>query len=370
MRAVGVVFSNIHDKYVPEFTRTRTMASIPFGGRYRLIDFALSNMVNSGIYKVGVITRNNYQSLMDHLESGKSWDLSRKDGGLIVLPPYGVSDTTLYSSRLEALKNITTFLNRCKEEYVIMTDCNCVCNIDYRKVMEFHESKGADVTLVCKKMLVGDISMSGVNVVKTDENDRITECKFAGKSGFDNVFINMLVIKKSFLQNMVADATSMGLTSMMKDIITPGLKSMHVYCYEFEGYYACIDSLMHYFSRNMDMLDRKVRDSLFNDKNRSIYTKLKDSAPSKYGNEAVINNSMIADGCEIYGTVENSILFRNVKVEKGAVVKNSIIMQNGSVYNNANLNCVIMDKNVVIKKGRCLSGCEVQPFYITKNSII
>ncbi len=152
MRAVGIIFSNIHDNSVPELSRIRTLGSVPFGGRYRLIDFPLSNMVNSGIDTVGIITKNNYQSLMDHVGSGKDWDLARKDGGVIILPPYGdTSSSTLYNSRLEALKGITSFLFRADEDFVVMTDCDAVCRINYNEVIESHIRSRADITLVYTK---------------------------------------------------------------------------------------------------------------------------------------------------------------------------------------------------------------------------
>ena len=285
MRAVGIIFSNIHDKSIPELSRIRTLGSVPYGGRYRLIDFPLSNMVNSGIDTEGIITKSNYQSLMDHVGSGKDWDLARKDGGVIILPPYGnMENSTLYNSRLEALKGITNFLFRADEDYVVMTDCDAGWRIDYGAVIDFHIKNQADITLVYK------------------------------------------------------------------------------------GFYAGITSIQSYYDSSLALLDKTVRDEIFGD--RSVFTKIRDSAPTKYGNAAVVKNSMIADGCTIEGEVENSILFRNVKVGRGSVVRNSIVMQNTVLGENCTLDAIITDKNVTITDRKTLSGSSNHPFYIGKGIMI
>ncbi len=369
-KAVGIIFSNIHDNNVPELARIRTLGSIPFGGRYRLIDFPLSNMVNSGIYTVGIITKNNYQSLMDHVGSGKDWDLARKDGGLIILPPYGDTDSGgLYTSRLEALKGITSFLFRADEEYVVMTDCDAVSRIDYSEVIEYHIRNHADITLVYKK--VKDYNLSDENLTTFDiDNGRIVGVNY--KTHVDkksaNVFTNIFVMKKSLLQNIVMDSIAHNKKHFMTDVIASNLKGMNVMGFEHKGSYFGITSLQAYFESNMKMLDSDVRHEIFGDK--SVFTKIRDSAPTKYGNSAIVKNSMIADGCVIEGEVENSILFRNVKVARGAVVKNSIVMQNTVLGENSTLNCIIADKNVVIRDKRTLSGSENHPFYIGKGIMI
>ena len=210
MRAVGIIFSNIHDNNVPELARIRTLGSIPFGGRYRLIDFPLSNMVNSGIDTVGIITKSNYQSLMDHVGSGKDWDLARKDGGVIILPPYGdVDSSTLYNSRLEALKNITNFLFRADEEYVVMTDCDTVCRINYRSVIEHHIRNRADITLVYKRRKP-NFDEKKSTVFKVDDSGRITNISYTTENKDEecNIFSNIFVMKKSLLLNIVMDSIS------------------------------------------------------------------------------------------------------------------------------------------------------------------
>ena len=367
MRAVGIIFSNIHDNSVPELSRIRTLGSIPFGGRYRLIDFPLSNMVNSGIDTVGIITKNNYQSLMDHVGSGKDWDLARKDGGVIILPPYGdTSSNTLYNSRLEALKGITSFLFRADEDFVVMTDCDAVCRINYNEVIESHIRNRADITLVYTRRE----NTEKATKFDIDSEGRIIGVSYDDKTmtGVSNIFANVFVMKLSLLQNIVMDSISHSKVHFTRDVISPNLESMKIMGYEHKGFYAGITSLQAYFNSNMLMLDEKIRHEIFGD--RSVFTKIRDSAPTKYGNCAVVKNSLIADGCEIYGEVENSIIFRNVKIGRGAVIKNSIVMQNTVLGENCSLNCIIADKNVTVTGRKNLSGSENHPFYIGKGIMI
>lgn len=371
MRAVGIIFSNIHDNNVPELARIRTLGSIPFGGRYRLIDFPLSNMVNSGIDTVGIITKSNYQSLMDHVGSGKDWDLARKDGGVIFLPPYGdMASSSLYASRLEALKGITSFLFRADEEYVVMTDCDTVCRINFNEIIEYHIRNHADITLMYKRLKSDAYSHNNSTTFDIVDN-RITNVNYQDNNSTDeynNVFMNVFILKKTLLQNIVMDSISHNKHHFMADVIASNLDSMKVMAYEHKGFFAGITSLQAYYDSNMSMLKKENRAEIFGD--RSVFTKIRDSAPTKYGNSAIVKNSMIADGCVIEGEVENSIIFRNVKVARGAVVKNSIIMQNTVLGEHSNLNCIITDKNVVVRDKRVLSGSENHPFYIGKGIMI
>ncbi len=367
MKALGIVFSNIHDANLPELVRLRTLGSIPFGGRYRLIDFALSNMVNSGITKVGVITKRNYQSLMDHVGSGKDWDLARKDGGLIILPPFGDRDSdTLYNSRLEALKSITGFLRHADEDYVVMTDCDNVCRINYNDVIEFHRINKADITLVYRKNKLEEDHAVTLNI---NTENRVTALKYENKTDSENnVFANIYVIKRSLLQNLIMDSLSYNYRHFTTDLLSAYVNSMRIMAYEHKGYFAAITSMQSYYEKNLGLLDEKNRHELFGD--RSVFTKIRDSVPTKYGACSVVKNSLIADGCVIEGTVENSVLFRGVKVASGSVVKNCILMQNTVLGEHVTMNCMITDKDVVVRDRRVLSGSENHPFYIPKGSMI
>lgn len=374
MTAVGLIFSNIHDNTIPELTRKRTLGSVPFAGRYRLVDFTLSSMVNSGISKVGVVTHNNYQSLLDHLGNGKDWDLARRSGGIKILPPYitsfeNAASNKYYSSRLEALMGTVNFLTRCTEDYVVMSDCDVICNIDLNKVIESHVESSAAVTFIVKKAdLSGHGADEKVYAVKFDADNNLTEMAERKVSeGVSNIYINMMVVKRDYLLNVIQEAIARGYKSFLYDIIIRNIGKENYKVYNYDGWYAQIGSLESYFQCSMKLLDSDARSRLFGIKNYPVLTKVRNSAPTRYVEGAKVVNSVVAEGCIIEGTVENSIIFRGVHVGKGAVVKNSILFQDTYVCPDATLNCVIADKNVMIKDGRNLSGHSSMPFYIGKN---
>ncbi len=364
---VGVIFSSINDENIPELTRIRSMGSVPYGGRYRLIDFALSNMVNSGITTVGVITKQNYQSLMDHLGTGKDWDLARKEGGLILLPPYSDESEILYKGRLEALKGTTAFLKKCRQDFVVLADSDAVYKLDYSKVIAYHENVNADITMVYHEH---EVSRSRYYMTfKTNKNGKIFEISInSSDSGVKKNYINIMVARTTVLLNIVQDAIQRGYTSFGRDILVPCVKHMNIYGYKFEGYYANIDSLTAFFNANMDLLDKSIRTEIFGD--RDIYTKVNDSSPAKFTDTAMVKNSLISDGCLIEGTIENSILFRGVKIGRGTVVKNSILMTDNYVGHDCTLAYVVSDKNSIIRDNRMLAGCEIKPYFIGKGSLI
>ncbi|MBO5914754.1 MAG: glucose-1-phosphate adenylyltransferase subunit GlgD [Clostridia bacterium] len=372
--AIGVIFSNMHEETVPELVRRRTMASIPFGGRYRVIDFALSNMVNSGINHVGLITHYNYQSLMDHIGTGKDWDLARRHGGIKILPPYitafANSANYLYNTRLEALISIRDFISDCKEELVVLSDCDTVCNLDLQAMIDKHERSGADITLGVKSSYITNDRTQAVTLVRSDENGRVTEISDRDDlaNSFEDVYVRIMVIGRKYLEELISDAVAHGYTSFTKDILVRSYKHHNIMTYKFDGYFATIRSISDYYRCSMDLLDPEIRRSLFGDRTRPVFTKVRNSAPASYSSGAIVRNSLIADGCVIQGTVENSILFRGVKVGKNTHIKNSIIMQDTFTGENVYLNCVITDKNVFIRDGRVLSGHETKPFFIDKGS--
>ena len=376
MTAAGLIFSNIHDQSTPELTRVRTMASVPFGGRYRLIDFALSNMVNSGITKVGLITHYNYQSLLDHIGTGKDWDLARRSGGIKILPPYitaydNAAGQKLYASRLEALMGARNFINRCTEDCFVLSDCDIICNIDLNAVIEDHAKSGADVTFVTKRVDTTGMDIAeNVGVITTDADRNVTDFVMTKPEGEVNLYTNIMVVSRGYMMSVLADAAAHGYTSFFRDIISHSIATANYRIYEYDGWYAYIGSLESYFACSMQLLTDEARSGLFYVKNRPILTKVRNSAPTKYSEGAEIKNSLIADGCVIEGTVENSILFRGVKVGKGTVVKNSILMQDTYLGSDVSLNCVITDKNVMIRDGRTLSGHETMPFFIGKNGSV
>lgn len=376
MSTTGIIFSNLHDMSIADLTRRRTMASVPFGCRYRLVDFALSNMVNAGISDISVVTHNNYRSLMDHLGSGKDWDLARRSGGLKILPPfittYQGEGVALYDTRLEALKNIQGFVADLTSDTVVLSDCDAICNIDLRRVIEYHTEAGAHATCVIAKKTLTEENCAKYRIVTSDADNNILDIANHPKNvtGEQDVLMNIWVFDRSYLQSTLADASAHGYKSFTTDVVLRNLDKFTYKIYRFDGYYANVESMAGYFAINMELLDAKTREALFKVKDRPIYTKVRNSAPAKYVEGATVKNSLIADGCIIEGTVENSILFRGVHVGKGACVKNSILFQDTQILTGASINCVIADKNVVIRDGVTLSGHPTMPFYIEKYKMI
>lgn len=377
MTAAGLIFSNIHDGCIPEMTRFRTMASIPFGCRYRLVDFALSNMVNSNITNIGIITHYNYRSLLDHIGTGKDWDLARRSGGIKILPPYVTAyenqvANRLYESRLEAIINAKSFVKRCNADYVVLSDCDTIMNIDLNAVIEDHVNSGAYITIVTKKVNTAERHFdSNVKVVTVGENNALTDIvSYKPKKGTVEISTNVMVISRGDLETIIDDSVSHGYTDFTKDVLKKNLKKKLIRAYKYDGWHAYISSLESYFSVSMRLLTSEAREGLWGDRNRRIYTKLRNSAPTKYAEGAKVTNSLIADGCIIEGTVENSILFRGVHVGKGTVIRNSVLLQDTYVGNNASVNCTITDKNVMIRDSRNLSGHDTMPFFISKGTMV
>ena len=375
MLASGIIFSNIHDNNIPELTRLRTIGSVPFACRYRFIDFTLSNMVNSNIYNINVITHYNYQSLMDHIGSGKDWDLARRSGGLKIIPPFisaSVGGGGAYLTRLESLKSASAVINHMTDEYVVLSDCDVICNVDFGDMIENHRKTGADMTFAVKRVRLTKESAKLNTLYKSDDDGRLTDIELypTDFEGEADISLNIVVMKTSYLRQIVADAVAHNYSSMTKDVISRNIGRMNYRIYRYDGYFACITSLEDYFKCSLELIsDKEARESLFNVKNRPVYTKVRNSTPAYYAPSSSVKNSLVADGCIIEGVVENSIIFRGVKVCKNATVRNSIIMQDGIISSGAFLNYVITDKNAVIRDGRMLSGAEPQPFYASKGKM-
>ncbi len=365
---VGIVFSNAYDECISELTGIRTMGSVPFACRYRLIDFTLSNMVNAGIEKVGVLTKSNYQSLMDHVGTGKPWDLSRKNDGLFILPPFSTNEAGGNADKLASLKGIMGFISRSDEEYVLLSDCNVALSLDIDALTDYHTAKNADITIVYKNGKKPSLTDTIVLDLNADgKAEKISISPVTDENV--NFSLNVIFMKKALLERLINDAISLNYKDFEADIIQGNVNKLNVYGYEATGYSAVIESMESYFKANMELLDMANCDDLFN-ADRPVYTKVRDDMPVIYGLGSDVKNSLIADGCIIEGTVENSILFRGVRVEKGAVVKNSIIMQDGFIAQNASLNCIVADKSVVITPNKTLSGAESYPVYIGKEIVI
>lgn len=367
---LGLVFANMHDTTLGDMTKNRTMGSVMFGGRYRLIDFPLSNMVNSGISEVGVITKSNYQSLLDHLGSAREWDLARKKGGLYILPPFGNVESTLYRGRIEALYGAMSFIKHSRAKYVILSDCDVVTNIDYKPIVAAHIESGADITAVAHTGVYSSDDIKTSTVFNVDADKNVTSVLInLDISGTCTTSLNVFVMSMDFLIETVNDAMARGNVSFERNILQEKCRELKIKIYEYDNYFSKLNSPESYFKSNMALLEPENARKLFVPK-RSIYTKVSDNAPVKYDLDSKVSNSLIADGCIIEGEVENSVLFRGVKVGKGAKVKNCILMQGTVVGDNAELNYLITDKNVSICENHILTSSPQYPMYVGKGASV
>lgn len=367
---LGLVFANMHDTTLGDMTKNRTMGSVMFGGRYRLIDFPLSNMVNSGISEVGVITKSNYQSLLDHLGSAREWDLARKKGGLYILPPFGNVESTLYRGRIEALYGAMSFIKHSRAKYVILSDCDVVTNIDYKPIVAAHIESGADITAVAHTGVYSSDDIKTSTVFNVDADKNVTSVLINPYiSGTCTTSLNVFVMSMDFLIETVNDAMARGNVSFERNILQEKCRELKIKIYEYDNYFSKLNSPESYFKSNMALLEPENARKLFDPK-RSIYTKVSDNAPVKYDLDSKVSNSLIADGCIIEGEVENSVLFRGVKVGKGAKVKNCILMQGTVVGDNAELSYLITDKNVSICENHILTSSPQYPMYVGKGASV
>ncbi len=367
---LGLIFANMHEQTLPELTKARAMASVPFGSKYRLIDFPLSGMVNSGITQVGIITKTNYYSLMNHLGMGSEWDLARKTGGLHILPPYGRENAGMYRGRLEALAGAAEFIHESNAEYVVMTDSNIVANLDIKPMVDFHEKNGADITCVYGSGVYTTERAQTQTVLCVDEKNMVYDVLARPAiSGEMNIALNIYVMRRKFLEELIRESECRSLYSFETDILQHKLHDYKVMGYKYNKYFEVIDSMRTYYKATMDMMNREISHEVFS-LDTPIYTKVRDVAPAKYGIDCSVKNSLIADGCIIDGTVENSVLFRGVKIGKGAVVKNSIVMHGAIIEEKASFINAIADKSVTITKSRTITGSVDFPVYISKGGVV
>lgn len=366
----GILFAYRSDANLGELTRPRNTCSLAFGGRYRLIDFMLSNYVNAGITDVGVIVHESYQSLLDHLGSGKDWDLSRKHGGLRILPPFGYGEQGHgeYRGNMEALAGVAGYLKNIRQDYVIMGWGDVAINLPVSEVYEQHIASGADITVVCTPTLNGAPRFS--EYVEVSADGRVTDLSVHPTSA-DKALesLEIYVMSKQLLMDMVEYCAAHDVHSFSRGVLQPRLKSLKLMPYVHQGYAGRFQSVGDYFQRSMDLLEPAVRDDLFNPA-RPIRTKDMSNPSSYYGPNSVSKRSLVADGCYIEGEVENSILSRGVIVEKGAKVVNSVLMQGTVVKAGASLAYVIADKNVTINTDRMLMGHSTYPLAIAKGSVV
>lgn len=372
---LGIIIGFDSNNDLRELSEHRPVASVPFGGRYRVIDFMMSNLVNSGCYQVAVLMRDKYQSLLDHLGSGKDWDLSRKRGGMFLLPPNAFAPkssplvTENYRTSLEALGSISDMLNKNKSEHVLICSADIVANIPLDEVMKEHKKSEADVTIVCTKNPEGGAFDMFLDLSPRHEVEDIRNGdNMGGKCKYKSMGI--YIMKRKYLQSLLSDCVTHNLCSFERDAMQHVFKrGDKVHGYVFDKYSAKIENVKGYFSASMDMLDKDIRDQVFL-KNRPIRTKIYDEAPTYYGEDAEVSDSLIADGSRIEGTVKNSIIFRGCTIAKDAVVKDSIVLPNSSIGEGVELSYVVTDKGVTVRENRKMVGGATYPVAIAKNATV
>ena len=366
----GILLAYRSDPALRELTQHRNTCSVPFGGRYRIIDFMLSNLVNAGVSDVGLIVNESYQSLLDHVGSGKDWDLSRKNGGLRILPPFSYAHTPTDGGnrgRMDALVDVRSYLVKIRQDYVVLAWGDIVANLPIDKVFEQHMKTGADITAVCTRTPTGE--PSACTYFTVGANGTVTDVAVHPSEPMGCETLECYIMSKELLLNLVDYAAAHRIHSFSEGVLLAMSGQLKIMPYLFDGYVARIHSVASYFSCSMALLNPEVQAELFAPE-RSIRTKIHSLPATYYSAEACSHGSLIADGCIIEGTVENSILFRGVKVEKGARVSNCILMQNTTIKEGATLTYAITDKNVTINPGRMLMGHESYPLAIEKNSVV
>ena len=342
---LGIIMAGNSGPELGEITRSRPMGAVPVASRYRLVDFILSNMVNSGIDRVGIPTQTHYRSLMDHLGSGAAWDLNRKRHGLVVLPPYMSDNAHEMRGDLDVLNSILDYITASNRKYVLLSGSDFIFNTTFDALAAFHKQNGA-------------------------ENGRVTEMEINAVRPFtDRISMGIYFMERDFLEYHISRCLSRGLHDFAADVLLKEQEKLKIFGFAYRGYAGRVHNIQSFYRCNMDMLSPVVSAQLFDGK-EAVYTKVKDKVPTIYGENVTVKNSMVADGCIINGTVENSIIFRGVQIEEGAVVKNSIVMQDSFLQAGAWLENAILDKSVVIRKNRRLIGQENYPVTVGKNAVV
>ncbi|MFD1851727.1 glucose-1-phosphate adenylyltransferase subunit GlgD [Oceanobacillus bengalensis] len=357
-----------HEHYVfNELTYFRSSASIPFAGRYRLIDFALSNMVNSNVHEVAIFARSKYRSLLDHLGTGENWDLDRRNGGLFILPPDWNDPTDVSKGDLQFFHNNRDYFHRGKSSYVLVSGSQFIANTDYKEAFNLHVERNADVTLVSTK--VEELKDEHTPSYRIEADDLGWVQHITNDRKNPKVFTGVYIINKELLIDLVDHCIAYGHDNFFVHGIKERLSELKIQTYQYRGYSAFINTIESFYRHNMNLLSEDNYKELFY-KPTYIRTKVSNNSPVKYRSGAVVDHSILANGCVVDGDVEGSVLFRGVVVKEGASVKNSIIMQRCEIEEGAYLENVILDKDVHISKGQRIIGSKDKPFVIAKRQTI
>ena len=368
--AAGIIFSGLNNNTLSRMTSDRTVAAIPFACRYRLVDFCLSNLVNANISNVNIVVNYNYRSLVEHIGSGKDWDLARRKGGINIISPYQTAnsgESSIFSTHMEALKGMREYIDEFKEEYVVLMDSDHVLNIDFATVIQEHEKSGAAITFVTKTIPCDYTSKTPRMMIRS-VGGKIYDISINSAYNPKNpeLALNIFVIRTSHLKKMIEDAIAHSNNSFTETLLSNFKRENYrTYCHS--GYVASVSSFLDYYKCSMELISgANSSSSLLWQRKSPIFTRVHNSSPTAYKSTATVENSMVADECVIAGTVRNSVLFRGVHIGEGAIVENSILFHGTYVGCDAKLNCIVADKDVHITEGVRLSGNENMPFYIEK----
>ncbi len=372
MKDVMALITNTKsEEKLSRLTQDRCIADIPFGGNYSLIDFVLSNVVNSGIRNIGIIITHKYRSLMYHLGSGKEWSLDTKRDGLFFLPSnnHQVFHKPLHVDLRDIYNNID-YLHKSTQKYIVISGANVICNMDYHPLLEFHKRKESDVTILHKKENeLTPEDYFDCDFLNMDSNHRVTRIVGSfDEATTHNVSMELCILERELLLKILDTCIASGNWDLI-DILNENTETLKIYAYPYDGYAARINSVHSYYKHNMEILNPDIWEKLFLG-THLIYTRTKDNPPTKYDKTSSVHNSLVSFGCAIKGEVKNSILFREVKIGHNCNVKNCIIMQNGLIEDNVFLENVIIDKDVYIKSGTYLQGKAEDPVVIAKKSVI
>ena len=370
--AIGIIFADGGSDNLQGLTLERPIAAVPFGGRYRILDFALSSMVNSGIRTIGVVTPHHYRPILDHLGAGKDWFLDRKDGGLFILPGviHGLAGRN-HTFCIKDLEHNMEYLQKDFVENVVITSGDQIFNINFNDALDFHKNKRADVTLIYKEIDNSD-DLSDKKFLAMNEDYEVTnildnkDVESAKLGQFH--FVNMLIIRRELLLDIVEKYSSAGCIDLMT-ILTSNLEVLKIFGSSTSSIIGTIRTVKDYLVQSMNLLNLEIREKLWLGVDR-IHTKIKDNPPTQYTSQAKISNSLIASGCSIAGEVLNSIIFRGVIIERGCKIQNSIIMSKCHIHENAHTEYAILDKSVKVNGENVLKGSSNNPLVVLKRSVV
>ncbi|MCL2285169.1 MAG: glucose-1-phosphate adenylyltransferase subunit GlgD [Firmicutes bacterium] len=370
MNAVGIILAGGKNERLGVLTKYRATSAMPIGSCYRAIDFPLSNMTNSGISKVAVMTQYNSRSLHDHLSSSKWWDLGRKQGGLFVLSPFLANDNSLhFRGTADSIYQNLTFLRRSKEKYVVISSGDCVYKMDYNDILKFHRKEGADITIAyCKVPAHENIRLYGV--MELDEQGRLIDMEEKPLDPQSDIAsIGVYVIARELLISLIEELGSQERHDLVRDLFSRYRKRLKICGYHFDGFWRNIGNIRSYYNCNMDFLDKNVRDSFILNAPH-IHTKPKDEPPAKFNSAAGITNCLVGSGAILDGDAHSSIVFRNVRIGEHSDVRNSILMESTKVGRNCTIEYAILDKEVIVKDGAKIVGTPESPMVVAKGTVV